>query len=222
MRVKQKAGERGSLKWMQRLVGSHEDVLSDAIIATGVVPSTEQLSWKSPLAGDDFAEYRDGEFLDVVGHGELRPKLSEFWPTRGPQWDALAVGSNGTVVLVEAKAHVNELASSCQASERSLKTINQAFTATKQSLGVAPDSDWLNGYYQYANRLAHLHFLRSHGVPTALVFLYIVDDTDMRGPKTAADWKNALEAPYRHLGLREGLPLPGVASVFIGVDRLPS
>jgi hypothetical protein len=35
----------------------------------------------------------------------------------------------------------------------------------KDGLRAKPEADWLTGYYQYANRLAHLHFLRRHGIP---------------------------------------------------------
>src|SRR5690349_25003511 len=106
MRVRQPAGENGSLKWMQRLVGSHAPLLDDAIRAKGVLQPSEQLTWVSPCAADDWAEYRDGEFLEQIGHPELRPALAKFWPHGGPQWDALGRGDAGTVLLVEAKAHL--------------------------------------------------------------------------------------------------------------------
>ena len=49
--------------------------------------------------------------LDRVGHGELKEELKQFWPSRGPQWDALAISTSGKVLLVEAKAHVGEICS---------------------------------------------------------------------------------------------------------------
>lgn len=215
MRVKQSAGVRGSLKWMQAMVRSHQPLLDDAIRATGVVQRGETLDWKSPRADDEYAEYRDGSFLTKIGQPQLTPALKEFWPARGPQWDALAVGSSGTVVLVEAKAHVNELSSTCQASESSRAKITAALTATKVALGVAADHDWTIGFYQYANRIAHLHFLHSHGVKAALVFLYFVGDRDMSGPDKPDGWKAALSDMYAHLGLNSTKQKAGLASIFI-------
>ena len=39
-------------------------------------------------------------------------KLKDFWPPRGPQWDALGRIFKTAYFLVEAKAHVTELISS--------------------------------------------------------------------------------------------------------------
>jgi hypothetical protein len=36
------------------------------------------------------AEYRDSEFLEKIGLGRATEK---FWPSGGPQWDALAVSN---------------------------------------------------------------------------------------------------------------------------------
>jgi hypothetical protein len=45
--------------------------------------------WMSPKAGDGYAEYRDQAFLDLLGIKPTKTKLKDFWPNRGPQWDAL-------------------------------------------------------------------------------------------------------------------------------------
>src|SRR6266851_9271455 len=50
----------------------------------------KEIQWVSPIAADNYSEYRDSEFLERVGYGHLAPALREFWPQDGPCWDALA------------------------------------------------------------------------------------------------------------------------------------
>jgi len=98
----------------------------------------------SPLAADSFSEYQDSEFLERVGLGLLAPRLSEFWPQRGPCWDALA-RIEGGCLLIEAKSHVPEIyGGGCGAtSPASKQKIQEAFGSTKAWLGVSPDVDWM-------------------------------------------------------------------------------
>ncbi|KUJ85192.1 hypothetical protein AVO45_16935 [Ruegeria marisrubri] len=118
------------------------------------------IEWVSPLAEDEYAEYRDEAFLDRLGIGHLTASLKDFWPQRGPQWDALGVTSSGPV-LVEAKAHVREFFSPpSQAGQRSRKQIDRAFASVRADLGVGRATDWSELYYQYANRIAFLWWLR--------------------------------------------------------------
>jgi len=220
MKVPQPEGTRGSLKWIQRLVGSHQQVLDDAIRGVGVLQPGEQIRWVSPRAEDGWAEYRDGDFMDQIGHPELRSALGAFWPPLGPQWDALGSGTAGTVVLVEAKAHERELVSICQASPESVELITRSLAETKAAVGARGDADWLTGYYQYANRIAHLQFLRKHGVPAVLVFVYFTNDLDMGGPNSREGWQGGLRAAHEHLGLTADENSMGVVSVYIDTGLL--
>ncbi|HEX6966291.1 MAG TPA: hypothetical protein VF166_10865 [Gemmatimonadaceae bacterium] len=205
---------------MQRLVGSHAQLLDDAVRAKGVLQPGEQLMWVSPRAADNWAEYRDGEFLEQIGHPELSPALATFWPRGGPQWDALGRGDAGTVLLVEAKAHLSELASTCTASPQSRARIEHSLEETKRALGARADADWLTGYYQYANRLAHLHFLRALHVPAILIFLYFTNDQRMNGPISCDGWSEGLRAVYAHLGLPPDVPIPHVTNVYLDTREL--
>ena len=85
----QPLGRRGSLKWIQRLVARHPDMLTDAIRGAAQHPLSWTIEWVSPRAADDWSEYRDVEFLLQTGHPELADDLAAFWPPGGPQWDAL-------------------------------------------------------------------------------------------------------------------------------------
>src|ERR1043166_10235182 len=175
MRVPQLLGTRGSLKWIQHVVATQPEILRDAFVSAGALKPGESIDWVSPLASDDWAEYRDGSFLERVGHPELLSELSHFWPTGGPQWDALGRGPGHAVFLLEAKAHVSEMDSNCHASAGSRVLIPQSISQAKTAYGANPDADWLTGYYQYANRLAHLHFLRRNRIRAWLGLIYFTN-----------------------------------------------
>ena len=97
------------------------------------------IRWCSPIADDEYAEYRDEAFLSCLNLAPTRRPLSTFWPRGGPQWDALGVTTSGGAVLVEAKAHVNELYSPAPAaSEASLGRIQLSLRECRAGLGEAP------------------------------------------------------------------------------------
>lgn len=147
----------------------------------------------------------------VASAPDVRAAWVKFWPQTGnvPNWDAIGrLESNSCVeyLLVEAKAHVEELQSSCGASEKGgLGTIKEALKTTIKANGFTVDvKDWLSPFYQYANRLAHLHFLLERSVPARLVFIYFCGD-DWGGtklsngkspkcPKEAQQWDAHLKA----------------------------
>jgi hypothetical protein len=214
MRIQQPLGAKGSLKWMQAMVatGAIDRAIADVL---GLAPGVS-IEWRSPRAEDDFAEYRDEAFLHAVGLDRLAADLRQFWPERGPQWDGLAVTGDGRVVLVEAKAHVSEMSSSCGAGPRSRERIGAALDSCKERLGARSAADWMAGYYQYANRLAHLQFLRDHGVKAELLFVYFLDDPDM-GRTSSTAWAATIDACHDHLGLPEGTTIEGVHDLFVRV-----
>jgi hypothetical protein len=201
MRVKQPDGTRGSLKWIQHLVDRHPASLDESLRAAGALSAANHLTWLSPLRGDEWAEYRDSQFLHKIGQAHLCDELATFWPRLGPQWDALAKDELGRIYLFEAKAYGAEMSSTCTAGAISLQTITTSLESAKLAFGAKQESDWINGYYQYANRLAHLNFLQEHGVDARLVFLYFVGDAEMNGPRSEAEWKPYIDAAHAHLGI---------------------
>jgi hypothetical protein len=205
-RTPQPAGKRGSLKWIQRCVNHHGGVIDAPILER--LDGAGSISWLSPLIADDFAEYRDADFLNLLGLSRLAPQLKEFWPNRGPQWDALGVSDKGDILLVEAKAHIGELHSPPSAAgEKSARIIGAALLETATAFGVAAQTKWGANFYQLANRLAHLHFLRKHGVPAWLVLVNFTGDDDMCGPLDAAGWDGAYEDAHRALGITRDMPM---------------
>ena len=212
-RCPRQPGPKGSQHWLQWLVNDSPE-LFDQRIGLG------RIDWRSPLRADDFAEYRDQDFLDLLSIELPTRPLASFWPRRGPQWDALGRAPCGEVILVEAKAHVNELYSTPMAAsaEASRGQIKASLSETAQGLGVPSGHDWWKRFYQYANRLAHAYLLdRLNGIPTRLVFLYLVGDADVGGPASRAEWQTEIHTVHAELGL-ETLPA-FVTDVFIDVRK---
>lgn len=204
-RVRQKRASRGSQKWLQLVVNQAPHLLDRAIARHLNFTPTDKIVRLSPLAHDDYAEYRDETFLSKIEARADRVPLSRFWPARGPQWDGLGRTSRGEPLLVEAKAHIPELLSSeSQATGRSLNVIRESLGRVKRAIGSRAAADWSGTFYQYTNRLAHLYFLRAvNRVPAYLIFAYLLNEADMRGPKTAEEWAGALRLVHAQLGLDE-------------------
>lgn len=152
----------------------------------------------------------------------LRNPLDEFWPARGPVWDATGVTSEGYPIFVEAKAHIPEAASPpSRASEPSLKIIERSLVEARRWYAPRAKANWSGLFYQYANRLAHHYFLRRvNGLPSILVFVYFVNADDMKGPTSEAEWKGAIRLIHASLGLPASLESQGVFDSFVDVRRL--
>ena len=215
VRFRSKPSPKGSQRWLQRLVNDSPELL-DREIGLG------RIDWRSPLRSDDFAEYRDQAFLDLLRIGLPTRPLGSFWPSLGPQWDALGRATSGEVILVEAKAHVNEFSSRMRASaEVSRRRIKASLSETARGLGVPSRHEWWKGFYQYRNRLAHAYLLdQLNGIPTRLVFLYLVGGGQVGGPASRTKWQAKIEKVHAKLGLAR---LPDFArDVFIDVQQFGS
>jgi hypothetical protein len=193
---------KGSLRWIQTAIEDHWPALNDPILAA--IPGASAIEWRSPLASDAYAEYRDADFLRRLGLERLEAPLKDFWPDRGPQWDALGLTNNGQVLLVEAKAHIGELCSpGTAAGPASLARIEQRLDEVAAALGATQrPAPWTRLFYQLANRLAHLHWLRvTQGVPAWLVLVNFVGDEAMGGPKSDEAWDAAYQVAFHAMGL---------------------
>lgn len=199
-RLKQAAGLKGSQKWLQIAVAQAPQAVQPA--------GLPRLEWRSPLGSDDNAEYMDTAFLDRLGLSHLAPALAAFWPVSGPRWDGLARAGDA-VVLVEAKAHLREaLSTPCAASSPASRAqIAAALGAAKRGLRADDRSDWMRCFYQYANRLAHLWWLRQAGVDAHLVMIGFLNDAESRGPAEAGAWHAIYLAAHHAMGLSEAHPL---------------
>lgn len=222
MRVVEPGKARGSLRWIREAVNNHPELLNRTIINSGRLPTQTSIEWVSPLVSDEYAEYRDESFLEMLEIELGRVPLNDFWPRLGPQWDGLARTADGQVLLVEAKANVPEVVSpGTAASAASRKQIEQSLEATKKYLGVNPEIAWSGKLYQYANRMAHLYLLRElNHIPAWMIFIYFIGDEDTDGPKTVAEWKAALTVAKRILGLTRNPLNKYMIDVFLDVREL--
>jgi hypothetical protein len=225
-RVPQQKGVRGSLKWIQGAVNDRWQSLEEPILAN--LQSAGSIEWVSPRESDDFAEYRDGAFLEVLGHSDLSAALKQFWPAGGPQWDALGRTDQGDILLVEAKAHVGEMCSPpTAASNFSRERIRQRLDEVALRLGArAMRAPWTDFFYQLGNRIAHLEFLRGQGVRAHLVLVNFLNDSDMGGPATPEAWRVAYQVAFHVMGIPKRHALsPFILDVYPdvrGVNGVPT
>lgn len=89
--------------------------------------------------------------------------------------------------------------SSCWAGEESKKLIKRSLDSTKKYMGIEYERDWLNFYYQYANRLAHLFFLRElNKNPVFLLFNNFLNDPEK--PTSQTKWEHSISEVHKKLG----------------------
>ena len=208
---------KGSQFQVQRYVNERRPAL-DAAVLDGL-PSlaihNPRLNWVSPLASQGFRELRDARFLATLGLERLAPLLGKFWPARGARWDGLAIVERDSrefgVLLVEGKSHPAELKSEGMraSSQSSRETIERAIQATANWLTIpeANRKNWYKSYYQTANRLAHLYWLRElAGIDTWLIHLLFVNDpTHAAKQRTSRQrWGRAIQEMEIELGLDQG------------------
>jgi hypothetical protein len=220
-RYKQNPNGKGSLRLIQTLINDHPHVLNSKL---PMISNTEK-PWVSPLSEDEYAEYRDQDFIQRVKiEDQLSLKLEEFWPKYGPQWDALGKTENNEVLLLEAKANLSELQSSASAASNkdSKQLIRQSLEKTKAYIGADPNTDWAGKYYQYSNRIAHLFYLRVlNQIPTYLIFIYFIGDESVNGPTTKGEWETAIQKAHDTLGIPEQHPLKEfILELFIDIKEL--
>jgi hypothetical protein len=214
----------GSQRWLQVAVNRKPQLLLSALQRSGAVGPRVSVKWYSPLREEGFREYRDQMALDKAGVGiaKLKKPLEEFWPARGPVWDALGVTSEGRPLFIEAKAHIPEAASpGTKASAASRELIVRSLVEARHFYAPRAKAIWSELFYQYANRLAHQYFLRQvNDVPSTLVFLYFVNADDMLGPMSEEEWNGAVRLIHAVLGLPKDLKSYGVFDAFLDVRLL--
>ena len=98
-------------------------------------------------------------------------------------WDAIFT-LNGTVYLVEAKAHVSELSSgNKEHGGKSKEAIRNLFEEQLQNNGLYEftiNDAWLKEYYQLANRLAIAAFLNECAIKTKVLYIYFINGYNKR------------------------------------------
>jgi len=137
---------RGSQRQLQDYLNDHEEVLTRAAIEALALGHRElgaSIKWDSPLAQENYTEYRDGDFLRAIWLGDFVGELASFWPSGVPCWDALGIVSDfnqrmrPNIVLVEAKSHLSEIyGNGCQAGAHPRELIEKSLARTKEWCNV--------------------------------------------------------------------------------------
>jgi hypothetical protein len=213
----------GSQRWIQVAINRRPELLLAALRTAGAIAESTTIDWTSPLEVDGCCEYRDAIALKKAGIGALTIRsLDDFWPARGPVWDAIGTTSDGVAIFVEAKAHIPEAASpGTRATPQSLELISRSLEEARRWYAPKSTSNWSGMFYQYANRLAHHYFLREvNKVRSILVFIYFTSDPDMDGPESECEWRRAVRLLHAALGLPANLEPRGIFDAFLDVRRL--
>jgi hypothetical protein len=216
---------KGSQRWLQIAVNREPTILDTPLRSAARLSSGVGLEWLSPLASENFVEYSDGLTFDRLGIKLEKRSLEDYWPLHGPRWDGLARATTGDVFLVEAKAHIGEMVSGgTRASEASRAKISQSLGEVQRE--IAPKSeeiDWTRTFYQYANRLAHLHLLRmQNDIHAHLVLVYFLNATDVDGSSQQAEYEGATKIIEHYLGIRQSKLSQSVHKLYVDVRDLPT
>jgi hypothetical protein len=218
-----KAETQGSQYFLRKAVNQQPALLRDALRESGALQMREDVSWHSPLLDKSYQEYRDGAAVKALGlENRIVAPLADFWPARGPVWDALGTSSQGRPILVEAKAHIPEGVSREKAiAVTSKKLIGTSLALARGYYTRKSESDWRAPFYQYANRLAHQFWLREqNGISSNLVFLYFTNAVAMNGPSIKHEWQGAIRLIHAVLGLPDDLAVFGVYHAFLDASEL--
>lgn len=154
-------------------------------------------------------------FVKEANYEHLKSEWENFWPQKGnnQNWDGI-FKINDEWYFVEAKAHAEEVKSSCGASsEKSISTIKNTFAQVITKFNAQSTSDfWVskdNKAYQLANRLAFLVFCKQNGIKAHLVYINFINGYDKpgtRGKMNITDketWEKIWQEEYKMLGLSE-------------------
>jgi hypothetical protein len=149
------------LRWM----GRHRSEINRLVLAS-LDKEGSDINWLDfPFAGSGKsldAEWKGLDFLPK--NSSIKKQWADFWPTgKGiHNWDLvgrLNKSDKAEWILVEAKAHIGEINSSCTATaQQSINKIAEAFESVKKSFGVDKARNWMSPYYQHTNRISVLGF----------------------------------------------------------------
>lgn len=210
----------GSEFQLMRYLGHHREEL-EAIIKKELKEDGE-IKWfdfpydSKKKSGD--SEYIGIDFLkNEANYKSIKGNWKKIWPSanNAQNWDAVAkIGSRW--LLVEAKAHKNEVFSDCKASKASKEMILGSMMQVQNEKGIKCKNDWLNKYYQKANRLLFIHFLEKNDIKSSLLYIYFVNGYLDKGVNSKAEWKQIIKDEDEYLGIQNNKWGKGIVhNVFI-------
>lgn len=161
-----------------------------------------EIKWLSPLASDSFKEYHLEDIAKKYPREINLDKMDwSFWKaSRKPQWDAIGIAQDNTLIILEAKAHTSEVRG-----KGSKAKGNSYYQIQEQIQNVmGNDSVWMKEYYQTANRILYLSKLKEYfgnNRKVILVFLNFLNDVSYI-PESKEVWDSFLNK------MKEEHPLP--------------
>jgi hypothetical protein len=210
----------GSEWHLLRHLGYHrEDLSRKTLKETG----GNSIEWFDFGFSKENAPLRDDKELlglEFIEDEQVREKWKSFWPQTGnaQNWDAVGkiyFDDRDEWLLVEAKGHVGEIESKCGAANPvSKRRIYSALEKTSQTFGnqSGPVENWLEPYYQYANRLAVLYFLMKECAPSVdarLLFIYFYGENrdNCECPQDEQGWLPVIQKINDRLGVDKSYEL---------------
>lgn len=200
----------GSEFHLLRFLGRHRNHL-DKQILSAIGESNLKIEWLDYNFNPN-AKITDKEFIGIEflkNHKDykvLKESWNDYWPSsnNAQNWDAICYIDNKWI-LVEAKANKKEIYSSSTASPNSQKFISERFKEIKKKYSIPDNSDWLKDYYQKANRILFLEYLKNNGIEAKLLFIYFVNgfmkNGKQFGVKSEPDWKLIINKQDKYLGI---------------------
>lgn len=210
----------GSEWHLLRHLGYHRDYLSLKTLNVIGGNSIEWLDFNFSPKNEPLRDDKEFIGLGFTQNAEVKEKWRLFWAQRGnsQNWDAVGkihFDNQDEWLLVEAKGHIGELNSNCGAENlKSKHSIFSALEKTSWAFGnkSKPVENWLENYYQYANRLAVLYFLMNECNPSVnarLLFIYFYGENreNLECPKNEQEWLPAIEKMDDWLGVDKNCEL---------------
>ena len=210
----------GSEWHLLRHLGYHREYLSQK---TSMVTGGKSIGWLDFDFSKKNAPLRDDkEFLglEFIKDARVQEKWKSFWPQTGnaQNWDAVGkihFDDRYEWLLVEAKGHIGEIESKCGASNPvSKQKIYSALEKASRAFGnqSKPVENWLEPYYQYANRLAVLYFLMKEcvqPVSARLLFIYFYGENreNLECPQNEQEWLPSIQKTNEWLGFDKSYEL---------------
>ena len=148
------------------------------------------------------------------------------WPQTGNvmNWDLVGFTIDNNIktwLLVEAKAHIEELSQSCGATnDESKEKITNTLKNTAENLSINFNSNWLEKYYQLANRIYILDLLRRHNIYVKLINIYFIGDmkcNNRKSPQSKDEWLNSINEMKECIGIKDKQSSLGIYDIYLDV-----
>lgn len=162
-------------------------------------------------------------------YDSILSKWKNEWPQSGNlmNWDLVGFTVQDDIktwILVEAKAHKGELMQNCEASSVvSKKKIEKSLmdTAENNGIKILPDKSWTKNYYQLANRIFVLDFLKRCGIKAKLINIYFIGDMishTRKSPENEDAWLTEINKMKKYLNIKDTLS-NDILDLFLDVDK---